>query len=75
MLNANDAVKAGGKYYYKPPRGQYVLVDYEDTYTGIERTADLMADLHWTFTTTDQTIHKQEFVRTTAPGCHGGHAH
>jgi hypothetical protein len=71
-LNANDAVKAGDKNGYKPPRGQYVLVDYEATNTGNERTADPMADLHWTFTTTDQTIHEQEFVRTAAPAVMAG---
>lgn len=54
-LNANDVVKQTNEFN-EPPKGVYVLVTYEATYNGSERTADVWVDLTWTFTTSDQQI-------------------
>jgi hypothetical protein len=38
------------------PKGHYLLVTYEATYNGPERTADARADLSWSLTTNDNRI-------------------
>jgi hypothetical protein len=49
VANSNDVIAKANEFNEKP-RGQFVLVTYEATYTGSERTADTFADLTWSFT-------------------------
>lgn len=55
-LDAAEQMRKANQFNDKP-KGVYVLVTYEATYTGPERTADVWADLTWSFTTTDNQIH------------------
>lgn len=57
QLNANDVMRHANMFNDKP-KGQYVLVTYQATYKGNERTADTMVDLQWTYTTTDHQVHQ-----------------
>jgi hypothetical protein len=54
-LNANAAIQKANMFNEKP-RGQYVLVSYDATYNGSERTADAWMDLTWTLTGNDSKI-------------------
>ncbi len=47
-------------------KGKYVLVTYEATYNGAERTADALWDLTWTFTGTDSQVNETASVVTPA---------
>lgn len=58
--NANAVIHQVDRYNPKP-KGQYVLVTYEATYTGSARTADVRVDLRWTLTTRDNQIHEQAY--------------
>ena len=54
-----DDIIAGANMFNDKPRGQYVMVTYDATYHGTERTGDVeMGDLWWTFTTPDQKVHE-----------------
>jgi hypothetical protein len=55
VLNANDVIRKANMYNDKP-KGQYVLVTYNATYTGDERTADVDMDLTWTMTGSDNKV-------------------
>ena len=65
VLDASAQMNAANMYNDKP-KGQYVLVTYEATYTGAERTADTFADLTWTFTTSDNKVNDQSYAVTPA---------
>lgn len=58
ILNANEAIHKANEFNEKP-KGQYVLVTYEASYNGTERTADTEADITWNFTTTDSQVHDE----------------
>jgi len=64
-LNAN-AVLANRNYYNEKPKGQFVLVTYEATYTGPERTASARGDLSWTLTGNDSQILDTDWQTTPA---------
>ena len=64
VLDAGAQMKAANMFNDKP-KGQYVLVTYEATYTGAERTADA-SDLDWTFTTSDNRVNDQSYSVTPA---------
>ena len=53
--NANSTI-ANANSFNDRPKGQYVLVTYEATYNGTERTADASWDLTWTLTGNDHKI-------------------
>jgi hypothetical protein len=55
-LDATSEMRAANMFNDRARR-QYVLVTYEATYTGRERTADAWMDLTWSFTTSDAQIH------------------
>lgn len=57
VRNANDVIAKTNEFNEKT-RGQYVLVTYEATYTGGERTADVFADLTWSMTGADAQAHQ-----------------
>lgn len=61
-----NALLAKPKYYNSAPDGQFVLVTFEATYVGADRTADIQFDLSWTLTTTDQQVHEQADPTTPA---------
>jgi hypothetical protein len=65
QLNA-DKILMQPDFYNQKPKGQYVLATYKATYTGTERSADVIIDLSWSFTTTDNVIH--EVAYQTTPG-------
>lgn len=52
--------------YNEPPKGQYVLVTWEATYTGTERDAVAISDLLWSFTDPDNNVHSESAVVTQA---------
>lgn len=54
------------KYYNSAPAGQYVLVTFEATYVGDDRSADTLFDLTWTLTTADQQVHEASGATTPA---------
>ena len=54
-LNADAAIRKANMFNEKP-RGQYVLVSYDATYNGAERTADAWMDLTWTLTGNDGKV-------------------
>jgi hypothetical protein len=55
-LDATSEMNAANMFNDRARR-QYVLITYEATYTGRERTADAWMDLTWSFTTSDAQIH------------------
>jgi hypothetical protein len=55
VLDASDLLRRANPYNDRP-KGQYLLVTYEATYTGHKRTADAW-DLTWSFTTSDSQVH------------------
>ncbi len=55
VTNANSVIRSANQFNDKP-KGQYVLVTFEATYTGDERSSDIGADLTWSFTTTDAQV-------------------
>jgi hypothetical protein len=57
VLDAEAQMRAANQFNDRP-KGQYVLVTYEATYTGPERTADAWMDLTWSFTTTDSQVNE-----------------
>jgi hypothetical protein len=61
-----DAVVAKANQFNDRPKGVYVLVTYEATYTGAERTADVWSDLTWSFTTTDARVNDPAYQVTPA---------
>jgi hypothetical protein len=64
-LNANQIIEQTNEFN-DPPRHQYVLVTYEATFTGEERIGDLVMDLTWTFTTTDNQVNETTYQVTPA---------
>lgn len=56
MINANALIHAANEFKDKP-KGQYVLVYYDATYIGTDRTADIGSDLTWQFTGTDKQVY------------------
>jgi len=54
-LNANTAIHQANMYNDKP-KGQFMLVSYEATYNGAERTADAESDLSWSITGSDNQV-------------------
>ncbi len=64
-LDANAVIHKANMFNDKP-KGQYVLVSYEATYNGAERTADTGFDLTWSFTTTDSQVSEQAYEVTPA---------
>ena len=63
--NANELL-ANENYYNARPKGQFVLVTYNATYTGTARSADVWSDLTWTLTTSDQQTHDIDYATTPA---------
>jgi hypothetical protein len=55
VLDASQLIRRANSFNDRP-KGQYVLVTYEATYTGHDRTADV-SDLSWSLTTSDSQIH------------------
>jgi len=51
-----NATIANANLFNDRPKGQYVLVTYEATYNGTERTADASWDLTWTLTGNDNKV-------------------
>lgn len=64
-LNA-DPILAKANMFNDKAKGRFVLVTWEATYTGTERTADVGMDLTWSFTTTDNKIHDEAMAVTPA---------
>lgn len=60
------AIISRANQFNDPPKGQYVLVTYEATYTGNERMSDVEWDLSWSFTDTDQKVSDYASVVTPA---------
>ena len=56
VKNASDLIHQTNEFN-DLPKGQYVLVTYEATYNGAERTADVQMDTTWTFTDNASKIH------------------
>jgi hypothetical protein len=52
-----DKIMTKANMFNGKPKGQYVLVTYNATYNGSERTADAWVDLTWSLTTNDSQIH------------------
>lgn len=66
-INTNaDSVIARANQFNEAPKGTYVLVSFDATYNGDERTADANWDLQWNATTPDQKIHDQGYQVTPA---------
>lgn len=59
-----DAIIAAANQFNDPPSGRYILVTYEATYTGSDRTADAYMDLYWSFTTADQQVVDEAYAVT-----------
>jgi hypothetical protein len=55
LVNAEATIHKANQFNDKP-KGTYVLVTYEATYNGSERTADAWMDLTWSFTGTDGQV-------------------
>lgn len=51
-----DAIIEQANEFNDRPRGQFVLITFEATYTGSERTANAWVDLTWSFTSADGTV-------------------
>lgn len=64
-INAAEPIKQANQFN-DPAKGAYVLVTYEATYTGEERTADSFVDLTWTFTGTDNQVIETAYAVTPA---------
>lgn len=64
-LNANDIINKANQFN-DAPKGQYVLATYEGTYTGTERTADVVMDMSWSLTTTDNKVNDEAYQVTQA---------
>lgn len=60
------AAVAKANQFNDPAKGQYVLVTYEASYTGQERTSDAMWDLTWSFTGADSQVNEPASVVTVA---------
>ena len=65
VINANATIAKTNEFNEKP-KGQFVLVTYEATYQGSERTADIWADLTWTYSGTDGQIYETDSEVTPA---------
>lgn len=63
VLNANAQIEKANEFN-EAPKHQYMLVRYDATYTGTERTADALWDLSWTFSTTDDQVYEDSSVVT-----------
>lgn len=64
-LNANEVIHRANQFN-EQPKGQYVLVTYDATYQGGERTADAYMDLTWSLTGSDNKIHDEAYAVTPA---------
>lgn len=64
VKNANTII-ASTNSFNDASKGQYVLVTYDATYTGAERTADADWDLSWTLTTNDAKILNHDYMQVT----------
>jgi len=56
VVKNGDEIIEQANEFNDPPRGQFVLITFEATYTGSERTADAWADLTWSFTSADNKV-------------------
>ncbi|MDR7086594.1 putative lipoprotein YbaY [Aeromicrobium panaciterrae] len=65
VLDANSAIEKANEFNEKP-KGQYVLVSFEATYNGSERTADIFSDLSWTVTGNDNQVNDSASAVTPA---------
>jgi hypothetical protein len=65
VMDAAAEIKKANQFNEKA-KGKYVLVTYEATYNGSERTADIFSDLTWTFTGNDQQVNNAASVVTPA---------
>lgn len=65
VMNANGVITQANMFNDKP-KGQYVLVNYNATYTGDERIGDASMDLSWSFTDTANNVHDQAYQVTPA---------
>jgi hypothetical protein len=65
VIQASELIRKANSFNERP-KGQYMLVTYEATYTGNERTADAWGDLTWSLTTSDSQIHDPASVVTPA---------
>lgn len=63
-VNATDLLSKP-RYYNDRPAGQYVLVTFEATYAGDERSGDVEFDLSWSMTPADQQVLQQAEAVTT----------
>lgn len=63
--NANNQIVNAWQHNAQP-RGQYVLVTYEATYTGSDPIGDPTGDLLWRFDGSDRVVYKQDFQVTQA---------
>lgn len=65
VRNADQVLTKANQFNDKPS-GQYVLVTYQATYGGDERTGDAMFDLSWSLTTNDAQVHETAAAVTPA---------
>lgn len=54
-LNASTEIEKANEFNDRA-KGTYVLISFDATYSGSERTADAFWDLTWTFTTSDDQV-------------------
>lgn len=54
------------RFYNEAPLADYVLVTFEATYVGPERSAYVESDLTWTLTGTDQQVHEESDATSVA---------
>lgn len=59
--NANERVAAANEFN-EAPTGQYVLVQYDATYNGDERSDDVLFSLMWAFLGSDGTVYEPAFA-------------
>lgn len=61
-----DPLIAKANMFNEKPKGRFVLVTYEATYTGAERMGDAWMDLSWSFTDTASKVHDEASAVTPA---------
>jgi len=66
VVKSADEIMGRPNLYNDKPRGQYVLITYEATYTGSERIADVTSDLSWSFTSSSARVFDIAFQTTPA---------
>lgn len=65
VLDAGPQIESANQFNDRA-KGQYVLVTFEATYTGDERSGEAWLDLTWSFTTTDSQVNDQAMAVTQA---------